>query len=300
MPRGVRSLLVVADDLGIGPATSRAIVELASAGVVTGTVLLVNSPHAEHAVNLWAKAAPRADLGWHPCLTMDPPVAPPGEVPSLVGPDGNLWPLRQFVPRVLAGRVRRAEVERELLAQWRRFVALTGRYPALVNTHQHAGLFGPVGATLREILRGQPRRPFLRVVTEPVSTLLRVPGSKFKRAALSLLGRRARRAQRREGFAAADWLAGITDPPWVRRPDFFALWLAAVPGRVVELMCHPGEYDPTLIGRDCSATDGYLERRVDELALLRKPDFLACCARAGFRLTLPSELTGEARVRHVA
>src|SRR5262249_34356502 len=152
LPGGVRFLLVVADDLGAGPATSRAIVELAAAGILTGTVLLVNSSHAEHAVSLWTKAAPPADLGWHPCLTMDPPIARPRGVPRRAGRDGNPWPLRQFGPRVLAGRIRRAEIERELRAQWRRFVSLTGRYPTVVNTHQHAGLFGPVGSVLREIL----------------------------------------------------------------------------------------------------------------------------------------------------
>src|SRR5437588_127944 len=47
--RPVRCLVVVADDFGIGPATSRGILDLAAKGLVTGTVLLVNSPYAEEA-----------------------------------------------------------------------------------------------------------------------------------------------------------------------------------------------------------------------------------------------------------
>ena len=39
-------LVVIADDFGIGPATDRGILELAAAGLVTGTTLLVNSPYA--------------------------------------------------------------------------------------------------------------------------------------------------------------------------------------------------------------------------------------------------------------
>ncbi len=51
-----RFLVVIADDYGIGPETSRAILELAARKVVTGTVLLVNSPHAEGAVRAWRQS----------------------------------------------------------------------------------------------------------------------------------------------------------------------------------------------------------------------------------------------------
>ena len=61
-----RFLMVVADDFGIGPETSKAILELARDNVVTGTVLLTNSPYAEPAVKAWRAAGLSADLGWHP------------------------------------------------------------------------------------------------------------------------------------------------------------------------------------------------------------------------------------------
>jgi hypothetical protein len=91
-----RRLIVTADDFGIGPATSRGILDLAAAGVVTSTVLLVNSPHAAEGVRLWEQAGGPLELGWHPCLTMDAPVLPPERVPSLVGANGRFQPL----PRV--------------------------------------------------------------------------------------------------------------------------------------------------------------------------------------------------------
>ena len=105
-----------------------------------------------------------------------------------------------------------------------------------------------------------------------------------------------------DGFPGNDWLAGITDPRWVRDPDFFARWLTRVPGRVVELACHPGHPDPTLLGRDCREGDGLLQRRVDELHLLNQPSFAAACRRAGFTLVPPSGLlAGRPRgLRHVA
>ncbi len=120
--------------------------------------------------------------------------------------------------------------------------------------------------------------------------LARVPGARGKRAFLSLLGSIQARHQARMGFPGNDWLAGITDPPWVKDPRFLVRWLRRIPGRVVELACHPGYRDATLIGRDCTAYDGLLERRVDEFHLLGLPTFREICRRTGFILVSPTEL----------
>jgi predicted glycoside hydrolase/deacetylase ChbG (UPF0249 family) len=132
-----RVLVVVADDYGIGPETSRGILELAAEGIVTGTVLIVNSPHALEAILCWRESQVPLEMGWHPCLTMDPPVAPPEQVPSLVGPDGCLWSLGQFLSRLYLHRIRATDIETELRAQYRRFCELIGYPPRLVNSHQH-------------------------------------------------------------------------------------------------------------------------------------------------------------------
>src|SRR5262245_43504051 len=137
MANSLRRLVVVADDYGIGPQTSRGILELARRGVVTGTVLLTGSPHAADGVRAWQAANPPADLGWHPCLTMDEPLSRPGDVPTLVGPDGRMGPLRRFLPRLLTGLVAARDVLRELRAQYERFRELTGQVPLLVNAHHH-------------------------------------------------------------------------------------------------------------------------------------------------------------------
>ena len=89
-------------------------------------------------------------------------------------------------------------------------------------------------------------------------------------------------------------MAGITDPPYVADPFFLTRWLAAVPGATVELACHPGHHDPTLIGRDSDGDDQWLKRRVDELALYRAGDLPAACRLAGFRLAAPADLAPAA------
>jgi predicted glycoside hydrolase/deacetylase ChbG (UPF0249 family) len=283
-----RQLLVIADDFGIGPATTAGILRLAGKGVVTGSVLLVNSPYAADAVDAWRRRGCPMDLGWHPNLTLDAPVLPPGRVPSLVGPDGRFWPLRDFLGRWLLGRLDADDIEAELQAQYDAFVDLVGAPPDFVNTHQHVGLFPPVGEMLVWVLRRREYAGYVRRVREPWALLRQVPGARLKRAVLNHLGRRQSGIQARAGFPGNDWLAGITDPPWVRDPQFFARWLACVPGRVVELMCHPGYPDPTVLGRDCEPGDGLLQRRVDEFALLDRPAFAAAVAAAGFEPARPS------------
>jgi predicted glycoside hydrolase/deacetylase ChbG (UPF0249 family) len=301
-----RYLVVTADDFGIGPATSQGILDLAS-HFATGhkpeapardvpslalracvsSVLLVNAPHAGDAVRAWRQSGVPLELGWHPCLTLDRPVLPAGRVPSLVAADGRFWPLGGLVRRLCRGQVRPAEIETELRAQYWRFIDLAGHPPAVVNSHHHVQVFPPVGAILRRLLAEQRPLPYLRRVQEPWGMLARVPGARLKRAFLTLLGRRDAEQCRRAGFPGNDWLAGITDPPWVADPDYLVRWLTRIPGRVVELTCHPGHLDTTLVGRDCTAGDGLLLRRVHELERLREPGFLAACRQAGLT-TVPA------------
>lgn len=291
MVHGQRYLLVTADDYGIGPATSQGILDLAASGLLTGSVLLVTSPYAEEAVQAWRRAGEPMELGWHPCLTLDRPLTPARAVPSLVDGDGYFWPLGGFLRRLWLGQIRASDLETELRAQYRRCCDLLGRPPPLVNAHHHVQVFPQVGAILRRILQRNHPLPYLRCVREPWITVARLPGARAKRAFLSLLGRRQAYRQQQDGYPGNDWLAGITDPPWVGDPAFLVRWLTRMPGTVVELTCHPGYLDTTLIGRDCMPDDGQLQRRIHELDLLRQPSFPTACQRAGFILLAPSELS---------
>jgi predicted glycoside hydrolase/deacetylase ChbG (UPF0249 family) len=292
---GDRFLVVVADDFGIGSETSRGILELAARGVVTGTVLLVNSPYAAGDLDTWRRSGRRLEVGWHPCLTLDRPVLPADRVPSLVRSDGTFWPLGGFLRRLLLRQIDPREIEAELHAQYRRFIDLVGMPPNVINGHHHIQVFSPVSTILDELLEQQSFRPYVRRVREPWSLLASIPGARLKRTVLSSCGRRAARGQERLGFPGNEWLAGITDPPFVADPEFFTRWLRLIPGRVVELTCHPGHLDTTLVGRDCTTQDGMLQRRAREYALLNDPSFLEACRTAGFRLVSPAELSRHLR-----
>jgi len=287
-----RYLTIIADDFGIGPATSQGILDLAARRRVNGAVVLVNSPYVEAAIRAWRQAGMPLELGWHPCLTLDRPVLPAHRVPSLVGPDGRFRPLAGFVARLLTGRIKDAEIAAELAAQYRRFHDLLGHPPVFVNTHHHIQVFPPVGTLLLELLRREGPPPYMRKIREPWRMLLRVPGARKKRTLLSILGRRFARQQEAAGLPGNDWLLGITDPRYLNDQKFFVRWVRRTPGRVIELTCHPGHLDPSLIGRDCTLSDGMLERRIREFQLLRHPSFLKAVHQAGFLLVPPSQVSG--------
>jgi predicted glycoside hydrolase/deacetylase ChbG (UPF0249 family) len=297
---GTRYLVVTADDFGIGPATSEGILDLAAAGLVTGSVLLVNSPYAHNAVRKWRSHGGGPELGWHPCLTLDRPVAPLQAVPSLVGLDGRFWPLGAFIRKLTLGRIRPAEIEIELRFQYERFRELVGHTPTVVNFHHHLQVFPSVGAILRQILADQNPLPYIRRVREPWPLIAGIPGARLKRLFLSMWGERELEAQIRGGFPGNEWLIGITDPPYVADPRFLVRWLRRAPGDIVELTCHPGHRDWTLVGRDCTAHDGQVERRVCEFRLLQHPSFRTACERAGLQLVSPSQaakLSQQVRAR---
>ena len=285
-----RRLIVMADDFGIGPGTSQAILDLATQGKVTGTVLIVNSPFAADAVSSWRRSRSSLEVGWHPNLTLDHPIAAPEKIPSLVRADGSLHTLGSFMKRLMFGRIRTNEAEIELRAQYERFIALVGHAPAFLNGHQHVHIFKPIALALQRIVGEQCPRPYVRRVREPWGVIRRVPGARLKRVMLSHSGRRTGGIYDSLGCPGNDTLAGITDPAYVTDPLYFTRWLGCVPGEVVELACHPGYWDDTLHGRDCEVGDGKAQRRVDELDLMSRPSFMDACRKAGFRLTSISSM----------
>jgi chitin disaccharide deacetylase len=288
-----RRLIVMADDFGIGPETSRAILDLAAQGRVTGTVLLVNSPFAEDAVLRWKRSGITLEIGWHPNLTLDRPVSPPEKVPSLIRANGTFYPLGSFMKRMMLGKVRISEIESELRAQYDRFIELMGHTPAFLNGHHHVHVFKPVAEALAAILAEERVRPYVRRVREPRSMLWRIPGARLKRLMLSLIARRTAGIYDSLGCPSNDCLAGITNPVCVTDAAYFTRWLACAPGRVVELTCHPGYWDDSLHGRDCEVGDGLVQRRVDELAGISRANFMEVCREARLQLTSVGELLGR-------
>jgi chitin disaccharide deacetylase len=285
-----RFLVVTADDFGIGDETSRGILDLAACGAVTSTVLLVNSPHAESSVRMWRSRGNPVELGWHPCLTLDSPILPATRVPTLVDEAGRFHKLPVFLKKLTRGCLNRTEVEAELHAQYERFRELVGRSATNVNAHHHIHIFGPVREALIRVLAHQSSRPFVRRVVESWRTLSRVPGGRMKRAMLTYWGRRSVSGQHRANLPGNSELIGVTNPECVQDTVFFQKWLRQSVGQFVELTCHPGHWDLSLVGRDGTVEDGQLHRRTAEWKLLSEPAFRETVRSLGFQMVSGYEM----------
>lgn len=280
-----RTLLVVADDFGIGVETSKGILELLRMEQISGALLLVNSPYAEASMNLCLDADERTSLGWHPNLTLDRPVSDPARVRSLVGGNGKFFSLGEFLARLFLGRIRVSDLETELQAQLNRFERLTNSSPAYVAGHHHIHTFPYVGTVLRRLLASRDAFPHLRRVKESFSSIGARPGARVKRMILSAFGSRASACQKREQFPGADSFLGIVNGAEVPTIDNMLAPLAKVSSDDAEWMVHPGRPDDSLRERD----EVGMGRRVQEFELLRQASFADAIFHSGWRITPSAE-----------
>lgn len=182
----MKFLIINADDFGYGCGVNRAIAELHDQGVVTSAGLMVNTPGTEEAVAL-ASARPGLSLGLHMNVT--------NEAQRLVEFDD---------PEVC---------RRELRRQFDRFVALTGRPPTHLDSHQH----------VHRRPRCQPS--FLELALEQDLPLRDRPPVTFK------------------GGFYGQWEYGVSQPAKVSFEALTSIVSTELRRGIYELAVHPGYVD---------------------------------------------------------
>jgi predicted glycoside hydrolase/deacetylase ChbG (UPF0249 family) len=216
----VKLLIVNADDFGYGHGVNRGVAEAHDRGVVTSAGLMVNTPGTAEAVRMAAER-PALSLGLHVNFT--------NEAQRLV----------EFDDPVIC----RSELRR----QFDRFVALTGRLPTHIDSHQH-------------VHRDGRRLPhFEELAAEHGLPLRDHPPVTYK------------------GGFYAQWEYGVSDPSKVSLEALEGMLRREVRDGVTELGCHPGYYDP-------DAQFVYHREREDELRTLCAPEVRAILDEEGIRL----------------
>ncbi|MFL5345741.1 MAG: carbohydrate deacetylase [Hyalangium sp.] len=273
MGRGTTRLIVNADDLGLHPSVDAGILRAHREGIVTSATLLVTGPSASEAISQ-ARAQGLA-LGVHLALsTRLPCAAPPLEVPA-VAPGGRLrasW--AEFARAWLTGRVRRAEVERELEAQLARARELGAEVDHL-DAHQHLHLLPGI----RPIVEALARREGLPVRWPdrlPSASWRRAPGPALKTLILTALARTAPRPPPGVRRVSA---GGVFEAGRLDEPTLLTL-LDSLPEGDFEVGCHPGEGTPH-VPEDPAWTYGWQS----ELEALTSPRVRARLQERGITLT---------------
>jgi len=270
----VTRLILCADDYGLAPGVSRAIVRLLAAGRLSAaSCITVTRFWPEQAAAL-RPFADRADIGLHLTLT---DLKPLGSLPELA-PAGTLPPITTLLARALLRRLPRQEIAAEFERQLAAFESAFGRPPAFLDGHLHVQQLPMVRDVVIELWQRRLRGAgaWLRIADELALE------NGIKGLTIALLGRGLRRRARQAGAPANDRFAGVYD--LTDRVPYGALFERFVagngaPNQRLLVMCHPGEVDDEL-----RAVDPVTAAREAELRFLEGPDFLPLLARHGLTL----------------
>jgi len=283
----MRNLIVNADDLGWTEGVNRGIGEAHRNGIVTSTSLLANGGAFADGVKT-AQELPGLGVGVHLNLSDGAPVAPAGEVRTLLG-EGDLFAggPESLLLRLTTKRLDLGEVEREWDAQIRK-VRAAGLDPTHLDGHKHVqmlpGLFAVAVRLAKrhgiEAVRiaheASPLRAALSNGNESSSVTLK---QGVQARGLKLLARRAREMAEGSGIATADYFCGIAQTGVLTKSGVQKL-LKSLPEGTTEFMCHPGYWDGDLR----KSRTRLQESRQKELEILTDKSVRKSVADLGIRL----------------
>jgi hopanoid biosynthesis associated protein HpnK len=239
--RGVKRLIVTADDFGLSVPVNEAVERAHCEGILSAASLMVSAPAAEDAVAR-AHKLPSLGVGLHLTLLNGRTVLPPDQIPGLVGPDGRFFgdPFR-FGVALYASRELRRQAKAEINAQFERFRG-TGLRMDHINAHRHFHLHPVV---LQSIMDIAPRfgKPPVRTPLEPfmpsfIAGRSHVLSRFFNSLFYFAHTRRMHRRLREAGIPSNDHLFGFNDSGVLTEHLLLRL-LDHLPDGVSEIYCHP-------------------------------------------------------------
>lgn len=242
----MRRLIVNADDFGLHAAVNRGILAAHTEGIVSSTSLMAGGAALDDAVRI-AKQCPQLGVGVHLTLVGARPVLPVAEVSSLLDESGAFYgsyPL--FIKRFLRGKIRLAEVERELAAQIDR-IRMAGIQPSHLDSHQHLHVLPGIGGIVLDLARRFSIRA-IRIPAEPVAFIGATPatvGRLAGRGGLTMLANLFRQHAAAAGIRTSDHFFGMLAGGQLTEPAILAILRRLPPGDS-ELMTHPGFADESL------------------------------------------------------
>jgi chitin disaccharide deacetylase len=251
-----KQLILNADDFGLTRGVNEGILRAHLDGILTSATLMANAAAFEHAVEL-ALATPSLGVGCHLVLVGGHSIAPPKEIPSLVDSQGRLpASLGTFVARVSSGRIRRADIERELRAQIEKIRA-AGIVPTHLDTHKHTHahprVLDALGRVAEEFGIHRIRKPIERLRH---SWSGRAPASQLVAAsAARAITLKFRALARQYDLRSPENFLGLASTGGLG-PAALRRLIDSLPEGQTEIMLHPGICDA-----DLAATGSRLQQQ---------------------------------------
>ncbi len=243
-------LVLCADDAGLAGPLSRRIAALLGSGRLTATSLVACGASFGEAVSA-LRGSGVSEAGVHLCVVGgEAPLSPPGTVPTLA-PDGRFlrnWPA--VAAGVAAGRLRRAEVEREWEAQ---IVAVreAGLTVTHLDSHQHLHLLPALLPLVVDLAR-RHGVPFVRAPRADDPAALGSPvgaAARVRARILSLFGASARRTIAAAGMPEPPRVLGLAEAGRMTLGRWRVLLDRLPPDGTYEAVLHPGASDPAARAR---------------------------------------------------
>lgn len=281
-----RQLILNADDFGLTKGVNDGIIRAHREGILTSATLMANGDAFAHAVEQ-ALGNPSLGVGCHLVLVGGKAVAPPHEIPSLADSGGRLpASLGALVARVSAGRIRRADIERELRAQIEK-IQCAGISPTHLDTHKHTHahprVLDALGRVAQEFGITRIRKPIERLRDSwagkaPVGQLVAA-------SAARTISRKFRALSLKYGLRSPENFLGLASTGGVSAAALRRL-IDTLPEGQTEIMLHPGICDADLIQ---TGTRLRKERELEMNALV-DPDVKRAVVAKGIQLITYREL----------
>jgi hopanoid biosynthesis associated protein HpnK len=273
--RGIRRLIVTADDFGAAVEVNDAVEAAHRNGILTAASLMVGARAAADAVAR-ARRNPGLRVGLHLVLVEGRPVLPPDLVSRLVQADGSFrCDMAAMGAMFAASAAARRQLAAEIAAQFEAFRA-TGLALDHCNAHKHYHLHPLIGSLIARI--GRRYGLFAaRMPLEPAAILRKIePGtprlSSLALAPWALLLRRRLRAAR---LLTCDRVFGLQWSGGMTRERLGGL-IAHLPAGLSEIYLHPAT------SAYPGSVPGYRYR--EELEALTAPEVAAACRERAVQL----------------
>ncbi len=225
----MRRLIINADDFGFSEHTVEWTKRCFDAGVLSSATIMAGACAVKQATQ-FARANRQWSFGLHLVLSDEVPLSPLRAIPSLVSPQGRLWPTRIFMLRSALGLVRHCDLEREIRAQMT-LILDEGIEISHVDGHGHMHRMPFVVKTL------------IRLKKELGLERLRPAQDLYYNAPLIPLGkwlnRGVNRSLRRH-FSAPDHFLMTAGRVTREQSHWFGVMLERLPEGCTEIGVHPG------------------------------------------------------------
>ncbi len=231
-------MIVCADDYGLRQDVDEAILQLAGLGKLTAVSCMaaLESCTAESLSRLQLHGA-SLDIGLHLCFTREDLTFAEDHVPRF----GSL------LRAALTGRVNRAEIRRQVAAQYELFARKSGRHPDYLDGHLHAHQLPGVRDGLVDFVLSLPpqERPYVRNTAMSLRRLQKAGLPWAKALLIGRFGAGLRNKLGQQAIATNQGFAGIYDfGKWRSYPTYLPKFAACLPEPTGILVVHPGQEEP--------------------------------------------------------